>query len=104
MTEVIVKVPADFKDILEEVDEPIYMEAIKNVVKQKLRAKEELLNDLTKQAANFEAKYSKKYDSFSKSVPDTLEGHEDWIQWSFVNAQLQKLDMSIAKIRLLLGK
>ncbi len=104
MTEVVVKVPADFKDILEGMDEPIYLEAIKNVVQQKLRTKEELLDDLAKQDAKFEAKYSKKYDSFSKSVPDTLKGHEDWIQWSFVHAQLQKLDLSIAKMRLLLGK
>jgi len=37
-----------------------------------------------KKMAIFEAKYGKSYEEFSQSVPDTVKGHDDWIEWSYI--------------------
>jgi hypothetical protein len=37
-----------------------------------------------KKIAIFEAKYGKSYEAFSQSVPDTVKGHDDWIEWSYL--------------------
>jgi hypothetical protein len=33
-----------------------------------------------KKMAIFEAKYGKSFEEFSQSVPDTVKGHDDWIE------------------------
>jgi hypothetical protein len=104
MTEVILKVPDDIKNIIDEIDEPIYLEAIKSVAQHRLHAKEGALKEIVAQAAKLEAKYSKKFEAFSASVPDSIEGHDDWIEWTFLHAQIQKLQSSVEKFKLLIGK
>ncbi|MGD9973471.1 MAG: hypothetical protein AB7S77_10450 [Desulfatirhabdiaceae bacterium] len=37
-----------------------------------------------KQTRVFEQKYHKTYEEFLQDVPDTIEGHDDWIDWSYL--------------------
>ena len=50
------------------------------------------------------AKYGKSYDEFSQTVPDTVKGHDDWIEWSYLVKVANVLSAKIEKLRLLLGK
>ena len=40
--------------------------------------------DYLKKMAIFEAKYGKSFEEFSQCVPDTVKGHDDWIEWSYL--------------------
>jgi|LGVF01.1.fsa_nt_gb hypothetical protein len=48
------------------------------------RYKKNYLKEFRKKIAIFEAKYDKSYEEFSQSVPDTVKGHDDWIEWSYL--------------------
>lgn len=104
MTEITIKIPSDIKDILGEIDEPIYVEAIKEIVQKKLVQKKNKLEKLYKKIAIFESKYGKGYSDFSVSVPDTQKGHDDWIEWSYLQKTADELASNIKKLKLLLGK
>lgn len=98
-----IKIPSDIKDILGEIDEPIYVEAPKEIVQKKLAQKKKL-EKLYKKIAIFESKYGMGYSAFSVSVPDTQKGHGDWIEWSYLQKVSDELASNIKKLKLLLGK
>jgi len=104
MTEVTIKIPEDIKDIVGEIDEPIYVEAIKEIAQKKLIQKQKRLKELQRKIAAFESKYGKSYTNFSQDVPDTLKGHDDWIEWSYLHKITVELSAKIEKLKLLLGK
>ncbi len=42
--------------------------------------------------------------NFRENVPDTIEGHDDWIEWSYLSKVSNELSNKIEKLKLILGK
>jgi len=104
MTEVTIKIPEDIKDIIDGIREPLYVEALREVAGKRLAYNQKMLKNLKKKIAIFEARYGKSYEKFSQSVPDTVKGHDDWIEWSYLLKVVNELSAKIEKLRLLIGK
>lgn len=104
MAEVTIKIPSDIKDIIGEIEEPIYIEAIKTVAQKKLVQKQKKLKGFQKKIALFESKYGKSYSGFAMNVPDTIRCHDDWIEWTYLQKTADELASNIEKLKLLLGK
>lgn len=104
MAQVTIKIPKDIKDILKEINEPIYVEAIKTIAQKKLIQKQKELKELHRKISIFESKYGKNYSDFAENVPDTIRGHDDWIEWTYVQKKANELASNIKKLKLLLGK
>ncbi|OGW03390.1 MAG: hypothetical protein A2889_00970 [Nitrospinae bacterium RIFCSPLOWO2_01_FULL_39_10] len=104
MVEVKIKIPEDIKDIIDETSETIYVEALKEVARKRMSYTQKRLRDLKKKIALYEARYSKSYEKFFKTVPDTLNGHDDWIEWSYIIKVANELSTKIEKLKLLIGK
>lgn len=102
MTEVTIKVPGDIKDIIDGITEPIYVEALREVARKRFAYHQKTLKEFRQKIAIFEAKYDQSYDEFSQSVPDTVKGHDDWIEWSYLVKVANELSAKIEKLRLLL--
>ena len=103
MTEITIKIPEDVKNLIEEIDEPLYMEAIKDVAKMKLVKKKKELGDLKKKMAKFESHYGFDFSTFSKKLPDTMKAHDDWIEWSYLNKAIAEKQKKIEKLEMVLG-
>jgi len=104
MTEVSIKIPEDIKDIIDGITEPLYVEALREVARKRFAYNQKTLKEFRKKIAIFEAKYDKSYEEFSRSVPDTVKGHDDWIEWSYLTKVANELSAKIEKLRLLIGK
>jgi hypothetical protein len=85
MIEVKLKVPEKIAEIIPEISYAIYAEALKKAVRQRLIHFKKRIEEIKTQIAVYEAKYGKSYDEFSAYVPDTLEGHDDWAEWSYLH-------------------
>ena len=103
MAEVTIKIPDDIKDILGETNEMIYVEAVKEIARKKITYAQRRLKEMRKKIAIYEAKYGKSYGEFSQNVPDTLKGHDDWIEWSYLVDIADELAKKIEKLRFLIG-
>ena len=104
MTEVTIKIPEDIKDIIDGITEPLYVEALREVARKRFAYNQKTLKEFRKKIAIFEAKYDKSYEEFSQSVPDTVKGHDDWIEWTYLIKVANVLSAKIEKLRLLIGK
>jgi len=104
MVEVKVKVPKDISDVVFEMGETIYVEALREVAGNRLSYTQNRLDDLRKKISMYESKYGKSFQKFSQNVPDTVEGHDDWIEWSYLSKLADELSTKINKLRLVVGK
>ncbi len=104
MVEVTVRVPRDLKDVIAETSETIYVEALKEVARKRMSNVQRRLNDLRNKDAVYERKYGKPYAEFSQNIPDTLKGHDDWIEWSYLVKVADELTNKLEKLELLLGE
>lgn len=102
MTEIKIKVPGSIHNILKDIDEPIYVEALKSVAQKKLVKKRKELNALKKKISSYEKKYSTTFEQFSNNVPDSKIGHEDWIEWTYLHNIYSELSSTIRKLNMLL--
>jgi len=103
MVEVTIRIPEELRDIISDTGEDIYIEAIIEVAKRKLADLERQLKSLSRKISKYESTYKKSYEEFSQSVPDTIKGHEDWVEWSYLVKLKDELSIKIEKIKLLLG-
>jgi|SRR3989304_8272894 len=103
MAEVTIKIPKDIKDLIADTSETIYVEAIKEVARKKMSQTQKRIKELRKKIASYETKYSKSYEEFSKKVPGTVKGHDDWIEWSYMVKVATELNRKIDKLRILIG-
>ena len=62
------------------------------------------LEDLKEKIAFFERKYKASYDDFAADVPDTVQGHDDWIEWTYLTKAAQELSSKINKLSFLMGE
>ncbi len=104
MEEITLKLPNGFREIIEDIDEPLYIEAIKSVAKKKLLQKEKKIKTLQKSISKFETKYKMSFDEFAKNLPDTFQAHEDWVEWTYLNEVVRNLGKAVDKLNLLLKK
>ena len=104
MIEVTVKVPEGIKDIISDISETIYVEALKEVVRKRMSYTQRHLKDLKKKIAAYEAQYGKSYEEFSQNVSDTIKGHDDWVDWSYLVKVADEIASKIEKFKLLIGK
>lgn len=104
MVEVKIKIPEDIKDIIDETSETIYVEALKEVARKRMSYTQKRLKDMKKKITTYETRYGKSYEEFSKTVPNTTNGHDDWIEWSYIIKVANELSAKIEKLKLLIGK
>ncbi|MBI5187359.1 MAG: hypothetical protein HZA01_16760 [Nitrospinae bacterium] len=104
MTNVTVRVPDDIKDIVSGTSETIYVEALMEVARKRIAYTQNRLNDLQAKSDEYKKKYNKPYEEFSQNVPDTLQGHDDWIEWAHTEKILNELNKKIEKLHILIGK
>jgi hypothetical protein len=103
MAEVTIKIPKDIKDIIADTSETIYVEAIKEVARKRMSSAQKRLKELKKKIAIYESKYGRSSEEFSKKVPETVKGHDDWIEWSYLVKVATELAKKIEKLRFLIG-
>ena len=103
MAEITVKIPKDIKDLIADTSETIYVEALKEVAHKRISSTQKRLKELRKKIAIYEAKYGKSYEAFSQKVPETVKGHDDWIEWSYLVKVATELGKKIEKLRFLIG-
>ena len=89
---------------LADTNESIYVEALKEVARKRIISTPKRLKEVRKKIALYEAKYGKSYKAFSRKVPETVKGHDDWIEWSYLVGVVAELSNKIDKFRFLIGK
>jgi hypothetical protein len=104
MTEVTVKVPQEMSKIIAETSQTLYLEAIKEVVARRLSSTQQRLLSIQEEIQAYEKKYKSSYQEFAEHVPDTMEGHDDWIEWSYLVKVVKELDQKMNKLHLLIGQ
>lgn len=104
MTTITITIPDDLKTILDEVDFPIYLDALKVIAGNRLAEKENKLAEMSEKLRFFEQKYNQTFTAFSNNVPVDVEAHEDWIDWTYLNQVYEELSQAIGKYRLILNK
>ncbi len=104
MAEVTIRIPDDFIELVAEAGETIYVEAIKDVARRRIGTARRRLKEMSRRILAYETKYGKSYNEFSESVSDTLKGHNDWIDWTYLVHSSRDLEKKIEKVRLLVGK
>ncbi len=104
MAEITVKIPKDIKELIADTNETIYVEALKEVARKRISSTQKRFKELRKKIVIYEAKYGTSYEAFSHKVPDTVKGHDDWIEWSYLVRVATELANKIDKLRFLIGK
>lgn len=104
MIEISVKVPKDIIDIVTAAGETIYVEALSQVAFRRISYIQKQLEEFKKNILFFEGKYNKSFEDFLQDVPDTVEGHDDWIEWTYLMNVANELSKKIDKLNLLKGQ
>ena len=104
MLEVTIEVPKDINDLVGEAGKAIYIEALKEVAFKRMSYSKRELEDLKEKIASFERKYNVSYEGFVTDVPDTVRGHDDWIEWTYLIKVADELSHKISKLCFLMGK
>ncbi len=104
MIEVTVKVPKEIGEMVSGIGETLYVEALKEAAGKRLSYSQKHLDDLKRRILVYESGYGKSYQEFSRNVPDTAEGHDDWIEWSYLDSVSAGVSKKIEKLRMITGK
>lgn len=104
MAEITIRIPDDFMELVAGAGESIYVEAIKVVARRRIGTARRRLKEMSKKVLAYETKYGKSYNEFSETVSDTLKGHNDWIDWTYLVHSSRDLERKIEKVQLLVGK
>ena len=104
MIEITVRVPKDVRDIVTAAGETIYIEALSQVAFGRISYLKKQLKEFEKNIISFERKYNKPFEGFLQDVPDTVEGHDDWIEWTYLVKAADELSKKIDRLSLLKGQ
>jgi hypothetical protein len=104
MPEVTIEVPKDIKDLVGEAGEAIYVETLKEVAFKRMGYRQKELEKLKNKITFFERKYGLSYEEFGADVPDTVQGHDDWIEWTYLIKASEELADKINKLSFLMGR
>jgi len=104
MAEITIDVPKDIKEIVAETGKAIYVEALKEVAGRRIAYIQRQLEDLREKMCFYELKYSNTYEELLESIPDTVEGHDDWIEWTYLAKTSDALSGKINRFRIIMGE
>jgi len=104
MAEITIDVPKDIKELVAETGKAIYVEALKEVAARRIAYTQQQLDDLRKKMHFYELKYSNTYEAILGIIPDTVEGHDDWIEWTYLAKTSDALSRKINKLRIIMGE
>jgi hypothetical protein len=104
MIEVKVRIPEDMQLAIAGTNDTIYVEALKEVARRKMPEIRRRLQKINRQIRAYELKYSVPYEEFCRHVPDTVKGHDDWIEWSYLVKLADELSAKTSRLALILGK
>jgi hypothetical protein len=93
MTEATIKIPGNI-DIKKVSDEIIYKAFAIAVEKRQ----KEIRNELKRVEAKirrFEKKYKMAFTEYEKKMGDTVQAHDDWIDWSFLEEVRKELSKDL---------
>jgi hypothetical protein len=102
MTEITIKVPNAIRELIKDIDEPIYLEAVKVIARKKLQSRRKQIKELELKNKQFEKKYSLNFDVFSTNLPDSKEAHDDWIEWTYIISTFNEMQKSMQKLEQIL--
>ena len=102
MTEITIKVPNAIRELIEEIDEPIYLEAVKVIARKKLQSRRKRIKELELKNKQFEKKYSLNFNLFSTNLPDGKEAHDDRIEWTYIISTFNEMQKSMQKLEQIL--
>ena len=105
MPEMTIEVPQDLKDLVAGAcSNAIYIEALKEVAFKRMSYNKKQLNELRSKIAFFERTYNASYEQFLSDIPDTMQGHDDWIEWTYLTKAAEDLSNRIEKFSFLMRK
>ncbi len=104
MTEIKINIPDNLSEMIDDIDSPLYLEAIKSVVKKNLSKKKKELALLKRKIDRYEQRYAATYKVFSENLADLPSAHDDWIEWTYIQKSYDVLSSSIVNLDLLLKK
>lgn len=90
MTEATIKIPGNI-DIKKVSDEIIYKAFAIAVEKRRKEIRNELKRVEVK-IRRFEKKYKMAFSEYEKTMGDTVQAHDDWIDWSFLEEVRKELN------------
>lgn len=99
-----VKVPKDIGNIITAVEETLYVEALNHVAFRRISYIQKQIEEYKEKIQFFESKYNKHFEDFLQNVPDSIEGHDDWIEWTYLIHVVDELSKQIEKLNLLKGR
>jgi hypothetical protein len=93
MTEATIRIPAniDAKKISDEIVYKAFAIAIENK-KKEIQGE---LKQVESKIKRFEKKYKMTFEKFEKTMGDSFQEHNDWIDWSFLVENRQQLTKEI---------
>jgi len=103
LTTITVQVPKEFGEMFAESGQTLYVEAMRDAIVRRLTSTEQRLTELRTQIARYESKYRRSYAEFSRQCPDSLEAHNDWMDWSYLVRITNTLRQRIEKLKFLTG-
>ncbi len=74
------------------------------MVSKRLLSTQKRFNDLHDKIAGYEEKYQQSYEEFPENIPDTIEGHDDWIDWTYLAEVTLGLAQKLKKFNMLTGQ
>jgi hypothetical protein len=103
MIEITVKVSKDIKEIISSTGETIFVEALNEVAFKRIAYLQKQIQECKDKICYYEDKYKKDYSQFCNNVPDSVEGHDDWIEWTYLVNVIDELSKKIDKLIILRG-
>ena len=103
MAEISIQIPNDIKELVQETDQALYVEALKEVAFKRMSYNQKRLQELQDKIKEYEQKYQLSYDNFASTMPDTVQAHEDWIEWTSLVQSAEEISKKIHKLSLLAG-
>jgi hypothetical protein len=89
MTEATIRIPGNFD--LKKLPEDIIYKSIAIAIELKKKEIKRELGRVESKIKKFEKKYRMGFLEFEKSMGDTLQAHDDWMDWSFLEETRKEL-------------
>ncbi len=97
MNTITIEIPEILSEFDESTRQELVLGALRKVTKEKLQDEISQKEEAFEQVQKFKIKYGCDFTEFEHNLPPdaNYQLHEDWIQWSFWEDVLQKLEKSL---------
>jgi hypothetical protein len=89
MTEATIRIPGNFD--LRKLPEDIIYKSVTIAIELKKKEMKRDLKRLESKIKRFEKKYRMEFPEFEKSMEDSFQAHNDWMDWSFLEETRKQL-------------